>query len=401
MGFRAQERAVDPNSGRPMQSNPNEDMARIQKRKEFEAKLQATRSKFINVPNAQFTGKLMELGEEEDKSKMTLERFREVTPAMAQYQASGQLSGQQIRDQDDARARFYQEQNNVGMKNAPAAPLSGQQSGAMEQKIQNLHENTSDIDPTKSIEVPMDGSMSERLALLARKEKAFSSRLLDLKAQEEKFKAREAEITSSYIPKQKLVDDPFAVLKDSGLSYEQLTEKLLAQQQGVDPLILDMQSQIKRLEEQLSEQRNSVETKEKQSYEQAVQVKRNEVTSLINSDPQFELIKATNSAEDVVQMIVDTFKKDNVLLSPMEAALKIENERTEEIFKLASLSKIKTRLGMPKEVLSPQQEVIPSQSKTLSNEMHTGSQLAQTRKPRNWNEFKTQTLNQIKNRQLA
>lgn len=378
MSFTVQDRAIDPTTGRQFSNNPNDGMARVQARKEFDDRLKATRSKFLNVPNSQAQGRLIE-NDLENENKMTMEKFRSVTPAQAQMLASGKDTAQQVRSRDDERAKFYQNQN---------APQS------------TLHENTLS-EPTKPPEVAGDGSMSERLALLARKEKAFSSKMLDLKAQEEKFKAREAEIQSSYIPKQKLVDDPFSVLKDNGLSYDQLTEKLLAQQNGQDPMILDLQSQIKELRDLLSEQKSTVENKEKQSYEQAVEVQRKAVKSLVESDSQFELINATNSHEDVVDMIVKTFKDENVLLSPMEAAQKIEASLMEEAFKLASVNKIKAKLGMPSENLSQAKEVAPKETSTLTNRMQTDSFLPPVKKVRNWQDWRRQAIQTIQNRQDA
>lgn len=378
MSFSIQERAKDPSTGRYLNRDGDNQERLAQSRREYEDKLKATRSKFANVPNAAFSNVLSQVPEEE---KMTLEQFKNMSPAQVQHQTSGKETALSLRESDDARAKHYQDQNNTNIK-----PTNG----------------TEDLlGPTSTPAVTGDGSMAERLALLARKEKAFSTKMLELKAQEEKMKADKASMESSYIPKQKLVDDPFSVLKDNGLTYDQLTEKLLAQNGGVqDPVILELQSQVKELREQLSEQRSSVENKEKQSYEQAVAVQRHAVTSLLDSDPQFEMIKATNSHEDVVQMIIDTFKKDNILLSPMEAAQKVENFLYDEAFKLVSVPKIKAKLGQPMESLPRHQEVI-NDSKTLTNQMQTDSHLPVRKKASNWTDWKKQTIEKINNRQIS
>lgn len=391
VSFTVQERAMDPSTGRQLISPQGPQLQNSKKM--YEERLRATRNKFINVPNAMFGGPVKELSME-DEEKMTLDKFKSMSPAQVQYEASGKPTVDALRSQDDARAKHYQDQNNVNIRHQePVAPK------------QEMHENTPNVDPIKTPEVTGDGSIAERLALLARKEKAFSSRLLDLKAQEAAIKARETD--GQFIPKQKLIEDPFSVLKDNGLTYDQLTEKLLAQNGGIqDPVILELQSQVKELREQLLEQKSSVESKEKQSYEQAVDVQRKAVTSLIESDQQFELIKATNSVEDVVQKIVDTFKKDNVLLTPMQAAQEIENLLTEEAFKLASVNKIKARLGMPSEktkslaeAISQQQEV--REPRTLTNQMQTDALSPPKRRAANWNDWKRQTLEKLNNKQIA
>jgi hypothetical protein len=65
--------------------------------------------------------------------------------------------------------------------------------------------------------------------------------------------------------------------------------------------------------------------------------------SLVAADPAFEITKATGSEEQVVKLIVRTFKEDNILMSVEEAAAKVEKHLEEEYGKLTQLKKLQAR----------------------------------------------------------
>ncbi len=98
---------------------------------------------------------------------------------------------------------------------------------------------------------------------------------------------------------------------------------------------------------------------------------------MVNSDPQFETIKATESVQDVVELIESTFHEGldddhpkGTVLTVEEAAQIVEDYLADEAEKLARLSKIQKRLA-PKEQTPPKQDssVQPQRQPTLTNGM--------------------------------
>lgn len=204
--------------------------------------------------------------------------------------------------------------------------------------------------------------LSSQYAVLARKEKAlrakvqaqeatFKSREDALKAKEEQLKAREVELTSSHIPKNKLTEDTWNTLQENGISYDQLTEMALSQS-AQDPAVrahiqrleANFKAELNAVKQQQEDTRKAYESQQKQSYEQAVNQIRNEAKNLITNNEQFETIAATDSVNDVVELIEETFKQDGILLTVEEAAGQVEEYLMEEAMKLAKLKKIQNKL---------------------------------------------------------
>jgi hypothetical protein len=233
--------------------------------------------------------------------------------------------------------------------------------------------------------------LSSQYAILARKEKALRQREAQLKAREAALNAPKEQPQpqqpqfdeSKYVPKERLTQDPFSVLNELGLTYDQLTELAL---NAPKPEQLALMNEIKALKDELKaikgeteSTKKSFEETQKTQREQALNQFKYETKALVNNDPAFEMIKATNSVDDVVELIQKTFDEDGVLLTVEEAAQKVEDYLVEEAEKLARLSKIQQRLT-PKAPQAPVSEkpktVEPEQKlKTLTNSVSSSRPL--------------------------
>lgn len=249
------------------------------------------------------------------------------------------------------------------------------------------------LESPKADEVPpaKEDPLSTQYAVLARKEKALRAKVQSqdaaIKAREDAIatreaaiKAKEAEYESGYVSKDKLAKDPFNTLQELGVSYDQLTEMALNQPQ-MDPQVRAhiqrleqrLEAEIKSAREQAEKVNKSYEDNQKNAYQQALNQIRNEAKSLVESDPNFETIQATDSVGDVVELIEETFKTDGVLMTVEEAAKLVEEHLEEEAFKLANLKKIQKRLQpastktVEKQVEAKTDSKQPQQMKTLTN----------------------------------
>lgn len=208
---------------------------------------------------------------------------------------------------------------------------------------------------TKTQEDPV---LSRQFAQLARQEKALRAKVQQqeqqYKAREAALQAREAALTSEpktdmtkYISRDHLKQDALTALAEAGVSYEELTQQIISQQ-PVDPrlknTINQLQQQIQELKAANEEARKSQVDNQTQAYQAAVKQIRTDVNQLVHTDPNFETIKATKSAKDVVDLIEQTYHKDGVLLSVEEAATQVEDYLVEEGAKLAQIDKIKKRM---------------------------------------------------------
>lgn len=250
------------------------------------------------------------------------------------------------------------------------------------------------LESDKAAEVPpaKEDPLSTQYAVLARKEKALRAKVQSqdaaikaretaLAEREAQIKAKEAEYESGYVSKDKLAKDPYNTLQELGISYDQLTEMALNQPQ-MDPAVRahiqrleqKLEAEIKAAREQTEKVTKGYEDNQKQAYQQALNQIRTEAKSLVESDPNFETIAATNSVDDVVELIEETFKADGVLLSVEEAAQAVEAHLEEEALKLARLKKIQAKLQpAPTKTVEKQAEAKTEskqpQMKTLTNQI--------------------------------
>lgn len=250
-------------------------------------------------------------------------------------------------------------------------------------------------DPSASGEAPPSESkppeqISSQYAQLARKEKAIRDQAREVKSKEDALAAREAAIAEKEKSLEKamnldkrLSDDPWSVLQEKGVSYDQLTERALSQP---DPESAAYRSEIKSLQEKIAalegkheESRRFQETQQQESYKQAVAQIKTEAKQLVYTDPAFETIKATNSVDDVVELIEKTFQQDGVLMSVEEAAKQVEDYLLAEAEKLLRISKIQQKFKPAEQKpAAASQQASPAAPKqvTLTNSMGSVSKMS-------------------------
>lgn len=242
--------------------------------------------------------------------------------------------------------------------------------------------------------------LSSQYALLARREKALRAKAMQqeqaLKAKEaeiarerEAIKAKEAEYQSKFISKDQLKDPSkvLDLLSDLGLSYDELTQAALNAPKPEDIQrmreINELKAQIEELKSEQNKTKSAYEESQTRAYQQALAQIKQETAALVKNDPNFEAIAATNSIDDVVELIETTFKQDGILMTVEEAAQEVEAYLVEEAAKLARLNKIQQKLKPAEKPVSKptveakqiQQEEKPG-IKTLTNSMGTSRQLS-------------------------
>lgn len=251
------------------------------------------------------------------------------------------------------------------------------------------------VEETKPVN-PADEMLSRQYAQLARKEKALRAQAQAFKAEQDAFKAQQAALESKpkapafdeskYVSKDRLNQDTMNALAEAGLSYEQITQLMLNPPQAQDPAtkahILKLEAKLAALEEGQNQAKQSFEEQQTQQYQQAVAHMKNEAKQLIYTDPAYETVKATNSVNDVVELIERTFKEDGVLMTVEEAAQQVEDYLIDEAVKLASLKKVQAKMkptGQQTSQQAPQSQQKQQQTqtmKTLTNSVGNSRQLS-------------------------
>jgi hypothetical protein len=328
-----------------------------------------------------------------------------VTPVATAVQAT--TAGASNASQD-ARARAI-----AKLTSAPSTPVQSQnnvspeemgsikpgQSSTSEGNAPNAApENAQEKPPTAAAE---ESEVSSKFEQLAKREKQLRAQAIkqdqSLKAREAAIAAKEAELAAKakayedgYISKDRLKSDPYGVLAETGVTYDEVTNQFLENSTPVDPRTLSqiekLEAKIKALEAKTEETEKSQKSAQQTAYDNAVKQLANDTKALVNSDSSFETIKATGSEMDVVKLIERTYHEENVLLTVQEAAQLVEDQlveaETKRIQKLIKLGKISKQLqpvapaegGSEKKTDSTQAQQQPV--KTLTNEIASSRQLS-------------------------
>ncbi len=245
-----------------------------------------------------------------------------------------------------------------------------------------------------------DKALEAQYNQLARRERAIRQKAAQqeaaIKAREAALAAREAELTAKgntyntgYISKDSLKNNTLVALAEAGLTPDEVVQAAL-NQQPVDPrmeaTISKLEAKIKQLEEANENTSKTMTAQQQAAYDAAVNQIRLDAKNLVKTDPAFETIKATNSVNDVVELIEQTYQKDGTLLTVEEAAQMVEDYLIEEAMKLTKINKIRSRLNPPAQAAKPQtqeqtrQSPAPKQTqpaiKTLTNSTGTSRQLS-------------------------
>lgn len=312
--------------------------------------------------------------------------------AVAAFKASEQ--GQQQAAEQPVRNASQVSPEEYSAVKAPTLDTSGQE-----------HTSETSTEPvsaesTEATDTRKEEPLSNQYAILARKEKQLRAKIQAQEAatrtRESELKAREAaleaklnsqksEYESKYLSRDKIMENPIQALSEMGLTYDQLTQYAM---NAPKPEDVAREQHIKRLEAKLEALEtgqkkvlDTFEENQQNSYKQALNQMRVQASNLVKTDPSYETIAAygKEALDEVVKLIEETWKQDEVLLDVEEAVKAVEDELTNRALKFAKLKKIQQRINPTTPVTKQQVAAEPKQQtqvKTLTNQMSASKPLS-------------------------
>jgi len=220
-----------------------------------------------------------------------------------------------------------------------------------------------------------------RLERLARHQRAIREEQRLLQSERMRFEAERAAHSSerkvveeAAAWKQRLTQDPYGVMLESGLTADQVASLMLNQPNPADQRVMLLEQKIAQLEAAQGKTLSKFDEVQQQQYEDAKKQIHHDVMATVNSDQSFETIKAMSAQDAVVDLIEATFKENGQLMSIQDAAQEVEEYLIEEAMKFTSLNKIKSRLNpvppvAEEPLVQKQQPVLQKQMPTLTNRM--------------------------------
>lgn len=231
--------------------------------------------------------------------------------------------------------------------------------------VEQVLDKSDPIEPSSVVEETKP--LSPQFAALAKAKRA-------LQVKEREIAQREAALkTSAPIGQEdliaKLKSNPLGVMLENGVTYDQLTEAIIAQQSGATPEINALKAEMKAMRDELTGQ---FVTRDQQAEQQVLADIQRDVIQTVNSQPEeFEAIREAKAYGDVKELIHRTWKKTGEVLDTQEAIKLVEDQLIEEALPFAKLSKVQKRLT-PREAAQVEAQ-LPSQKpgvkimRTLTN----------------------------------
>lgn len=208
-------------------------------------------------------------------------------------------------------------------------------------------------------------TLSPQLTALARKQQILQREVQAQRDKEAQFEKTKADYIPRSVLQAKASEDVNEALKEAlGMTYEELTARLLEQSNGADP-VKALEAKLNKLEESQTEAVNK-------QYDATLKQYKAETDSLVSSDPKsFFLINKGKHQDAVVQHIVDTWKEDDTkVLTVEQAAKEIEEFLRDEA--RASKALLEELEGPPAE--TPQEKKLPppkAATRTLTQQVET------------------------------
>lgn len=202
--------------------------------------------------------------------------------------------------------------------------------------------------------------LSPQFAALAKQKRALQLE----RAQFEKDKAAAASVQPQGQNDlvERLKSQPLSVLQEHGISYDQLTEALLASNDGSSQKLREFEAKLAALEQGFEQK---LSARDAQAEEAALTEMLHEAEALAKDGESYEMVRENNAYDTVLRRIYDHFKKTGQILGVSEVMDKVESELLDKALKFAKLKKVQGKLvpEAPAQPLQPQQQ----QMRTLTN----------------------------------
>ncbi len=202
--------------------------------------------------------------------------------------------------------------------------------------------------------------LSPQFAALARQKRALQVKEREL-SDREKALTTQSTTQVDMVSKADLKANALGVLLDAGVTYDDLTQQILANNDGVTPELRALKAEIKALKEGVDK---TLTDRDVQAEQQVLAEMRREATQLVAQGETYELVRETRSIPHVIKLIERTYRETGEVLDVREALKLVEDDLLAENLKLANLQKIRAQMA-PQPVSQPTQQ--HRQMRTLTN----------------------------------
>jgi hypothetical protein len=205
--------------------------------------------------------------------------------------------------------------------------------------------------------------LSPQAAALARQRRSLQVKERELKAREEALKTQPA-AQAGGIDLARLKAEPLSVLQEAGITYDQLSQAILSQAQGVSPeQFRALQIELQTIKDGLKKEFTD---RDQQGRQEALRAMTSEAQSAVAQGDEFELVRETRSVPDAIRLIERIYDQTGEVKDVRWALAEIESELVKDILKVAGLPKVQGQM-QPRAAAPAQAPQSRPPMRTLSN----------------------------------
>lgn len=202
------------------------------------------------------------------------------------------------------------------------------------------------LDPNESTQAVSEETkpLSPQFAALAKQKRALQLKEQELLAKEKALEGTTHSQKALEEYRARIKANALRVLQEEGVTYDQLTEQILASShENAD--LSGIRSELQALTQSLEEQKKSMTESEARAEKQVLAQLQRDADHLISQGDDYEMIREAGYSEKVVELIHKTFKATGEYLDVKEAANLIENELLEDFLKFSKIKKVQSRMN--------------------------------------------------------
>jgi len=199
------------------------------------------------------------------------------------------------------------------------------------QRSANIESENNQANPSEET-----APISPQFAAIAKQRRALQVKERELLEREKALSTQSAD--GGAIPLARLTSEPLKVLLENGVTYEQLTNEILANQGNSE--INDLKAKINALEQGVDQK---LSDRDAQAERQVLSEMKREAEQLAAQGEDFELVRGMGKIPEVMQLIEKTYRASGEVLDVKEALKLVEDELFADIQKITGYNKVRSQ----------------------------------------------------------
>jgi hypothetical protein len=198
-----------------------------------------------------------------------------------------------------------------------------------------------------------------QFAAIAKAKRALQVKEREIQAREEALKSNPG-TTPGGISIESVKANPLSVLREAGVTNDQLTEAILAEADSHHPKFDKYDAELNALREEIKNQNKSLSERDEHQKRQVLAQMERDAAQIVAQGDEYEMVREKKAIKSVIKLIDREYTENGNVLDVDEALGLVENALLEEALEYARIKKVQSKL-------TPAQPQQPQPQNTNSN----------------------------------